>query len=452
MGYGHNNHPLCLILNTPMSVSLSPRHSLFALADCNNFYASCERVFQPHLKDKPIIVLSNNDGCIIARSHEAKKLGVPMGKPFFESRDLVERHDIQVFSSNYQLYGDMSRRVMTLLQEACPDLEVYSIDEAFLSLTRMPLSDPVIFAKELRQHIGRATGIPISIGLAPTKTLAKLANLIAKRQRDQGVFDLRDPELRDIYLKSMKVTDIWGISRRLKEKLADLQIYTAWDLQQAPPKQIRSRFNVVLERTVLELKGISCLSLTEISPRQHIMTSKSFGKAQTQLTYIENALCNYTARAGQKLRDQGSVAGALQVFLRPSPYKPGLPKTEKQKLSCYLPLPHPTQDNVILMAYAKAALHHIFKQGQKYSKTGILLLDLVPQNQQQHNLLGGEIDPVQAQKREKLQKLMDQVNQRMGQDTLFHGAQGIERPWQMRCEHRSPRYTTQWAELPIVHS
>ena len=290
--------------------------SVFALVDCNNFFASCERVFDPTLKDKPIGILSNNDGCVISRSNELKKLGCKMGEPYFKCRDF-ERRGAVFLSSNYQLYGDMSKRVMSLLKQYVEDMEIYSIDEAFLKLDGV--SDPQGFCQTLRSIILRGTGIPVSIGIASTKTLAKAAN--AKAKKGEGVFNLLDETKKDDLLKTLDVEDIWGISKGLGKRLKGMGLYTAYDLMEAPLKKIRKAFSVVVERMVLELRGFSTLSLNEVSDKKSIRCSRSFGEVVTDQEILTQSLINFCVRAVQKLRDQGSLVRYLSFYVRSSPFK-----------------------------------------------------------------------------------------------------------------------------------
>lgn len=413
---------------------------IFALVDCNNFYASCERVFNPRLKDRPIAVLSNNDGCIVARSNEVKALGIPMGVPFFKQKTIIKKHNVAVFSSNYQLYGDMSQRVMDSLRLFCPDMEVYSIDEAFLRLDYMKHRDLNDYCKIIRAKVLQWTGIPVSIGIGPTKVLAKVANHVAKKKTDDGVFDIRSREAQDEILKNLEVKKLWGIARRSAEKLAALGIHKASDLRDASPPIIRKRLSVVGERLLRELKGQSCIDLEDIQPKKNIMSSKSFGVPQTTKDSMAEAVANYAARACEKLRRQKSRAQAVYVFVQTNNFK----ETDKQysnSISCTLAIP--TSDTRIIIAVAKHCLAKIFRSGFRYKKAGIMLLDLIPASLAQGNLFANADHHLS----DHLMKTMDQINDCHGPDTLFIGAQGVTKAWKMRCGQRSPRYTTQWDEI-----
>jgi DNA polymerase V len=413
---------------------------IFALVDCNNFYASCERVFNPHLKDRPIVVLSNNDGCIVARSNEVKALGIPMGVPFFKQKVLIKKHNVEVFSSNYQLYGDMSKRVMDSLRLFCPDMEVYSIDEAFLRLDHLQPRDLNEYCKIVRAKVLQWTGIPVSIGIGPSKVLAKVANHVAKKQTDDGVFDIRSREVQDKILKTLDVRKLWGVAGKWAERLACLGIYKASELRDASPAIIRKRLSVVGERILRELKGQSCIDLEDIQPRKNIMSSKSFGDLLTKKEPIEEALSNYAARACEKLRKQNSRTQAVYVFVQTNNFK----ETDKQysnSITCTLAIP--TSDTRIIIGAAKHCLDKIYKPGYRYKKVGIMLLDLIPASLEQGNLF---VD-TNHHPGDHLMRTMDGINNNHGPDTLFIGAQGVTREWKMRCGLRSPRYTTQWDEL-----
>ena len=413
---------------------------IFALVDCNNFYASCERVFDPRLKHRPIVVLSNNDGCIVARSNEARALGIPMGIPFFESKAVIQKHDVAVFSSNYQLYGDMSQRVMDSLRLFAPDMEVYSIDEAFLRLDHLQPRDLVDYCTTIRAKVMQWTGIPVSIGIGPSKVLAKVANRVAKKQTDDGVFDIRSREAQDAILQTLEVDKLWGVARKWAERLGRIGIETASQLRDASPTLIRKQLSVVGERIVRELRGQSCIDLEDIQPRKNIMSSKSFGTLLTKKEPLEEALANYAARACEKLRQQNSRAQAVYVFVQTN----GFRKTDKQynnALTC--PLTVPTSDTRSIISAARFCLSRIYKPGYRYKKTGIMLMDLIPATLEQKHLFADS----DQRPSDHLMGVVDRINRDHGPDTLFFGAQGVAREWKMRCGSRSPRYTTQWDEL-----
>ncbi len=415
----------------------------FALADCNNFYVSCERVFNPALEKQPIIILSNNDGCIISRSNEAKALGIPMGAPAFKYRDWVRHGQIRCFSSNYALYGDMSQRVMDSLRRLCPDIEVYSIDEAFLKLDHFSYYDLNAYLIDIRQKVKQWTGIPISIGLAPSKTLAKVANFYAKRIAKTGVYDLRCVSHRDSLLKTFPIEEIWGIGRKLTEKLHHCSIKTAFDLQQANPKIMRQRFSVVIERIILELNGISCLDLENVAAKKQIMCSRSFNRPVTHWHDLSSALSRYTARAAYKLRKQNSKAQAIYVFISTNKHKAS-DRQYVKGLACSLVTT--TNDTRELITAAQPVLKQLFKPGFNYKKAGILLMDITPNSQQSNDLFVQATSPRSA----ALMKVLDETNKSFGLHTLFFAAEGCAASWAMRSEHRSSRYTTHWQEIVSV--
>ena len=416
---------------------------VFALVDCNNFYASCERVFQPALKKRPVAVLSNNDGCVVARSSEVKALGIPMGAPYHECKEAFEACGAAVFSSNYQLYGDMSERVMESLGMLAPDLEVYSIDEAFLRLDGFAGRDLRCMALDIRAKVLQWTGIPVSLGIAPTKTLAKIANHVAKKRKEPGVFDMRGPERQARILRDLPVGGVWGVSRRRTAKLGELGIGTALQLRDADPKRIRRHFGVVLERTVLELRGIPCLDLEEVAPKKRIMSSRSFGRLQTGFEPVAEALANYAARACEKLRRQRSKAQGIHVFLATNRFRKADPQYSAAAAAGF---DLPTSDTAFVTRSGTELLRRIFRDGYRYKKCGIMLLDLVPEGRRQEHLFSRQ-DPAKA---DRLMRTLDRINSAMGPGTVFHAAQGTRRGWRMRSAMRSPRYTTKWGELAAV--
>lgn len=409
---------------------------LFALVDCNNFYVSCERAFNPYLENKPVVVLSNNDGCIISRSNEAKKLGIPMGAPYFKWKYFCAQHQVKIFSSNYELYGDMSRRVMDILKQFSVETEIYSIDEAFL---RLPIMVEHTELAALRLQVKRQTGIPISIGIAKTKTLAKMANQLAKNN-SVGVFSLVEKEKYQHYFATFPVQKIWGVGDRLAEKLNALGLDTAGKLYKADAKMIRHHFSVTLEKTIQELQDIPCIELEYSPQRKQIISSRSFGKLVTELEDLEEAISYYTQIAALKLRKQRCVTSALYVFLQTNIFREKKP----QYGNCMMfPFPVPTADARYLVRIAKKCVKKIYRQGYQYHKAGVMLLDISPQTVKQYDLL---LD-VDDTKSEQLMSAMDNINKRMGKNTIFLAAEGIQRDWMIKCEKRSPRYTTRWGEL-----
>ncbi|MCJ0976009.1 translesion error-prone DNA polymerase V subunit UmuC [Pseudomonas sp. PS1] len=417
---------------------------MFALIDCNSFYASCERVYRPWLGDVPVVVLSNNDGCVIARTREAKRLGIPMGAPYFQWRDQMREWGVVCFSSNYELYGQMSARVMTTLEEMFPRLEVYSIDEAFADLTGLQ-SDLVEMGREARARVLLWTGIPVGVGIGPTKTLAKLANWAAKSWRkSEGVIDLRDPSRRDRLLQMTDVNEVWGVGRRLTARLQPLGIKTAWDLAQYDPASLRRQFSVVLEKTARELRGISCLQLEEaVPPRQMICSSKMFGARVRELPPIREAVAAYVSKAAEKMRAQGSLAGALQVAIRTGMHNPDQPRYANA-INC--PLPYPTDDTRVLAAAAIRGLDAIYRPGYAYSKAEVLLMDL----RQRGEFTGDLFAAAPRPGADRLMAVIDRINAREGRGTVRLGRIPAAPEWAMRREMMSQRYTTRWDELMVV--
>lgn len=408
---------------------------LFALVDCNNFYVSCERAFNPKLENNPVVILSNNDGCVISRSNEAKRLKIPMGAPFFQWEAFFKKHKVIVFSSNYELYGDMSQRVMFYLKEFNEQMEVYSIDEAFLLFNGDVSFSALV---ELRNKVKACTGIPISIGVGSTKTLAKAANHIAKTADSSGVFFLSDSEL--YRLAEFSVDKIWGVGRRLAERLSKLHVTTAKKLQEADPKMIRQHFSVTLEKTVKELNGISCLGLEQFQPRKQIVTSRSFGKVVTKLSELEEAVSFFTHVASKKLRSQKSLTSAVYVFVQTNPFKESEPQYAN---SVTFSLPSPSADTCYLIEIAKKCLRRIYREGYQYKKAGIMLLNITSNQVRQYDMLMSVSDD----KSDRLMRTMDSINANFGRNTVFVAAEGIQKKWAAKCDRRSKRYTTRWQEL-----
>ncbi|KTD60822.1 Y-family DNA polymerase [Legionella shakespearei] len=416
---------------------------MFALVDCNNFYASCERLFRPGLIDKPVLVLSNNDGCVIARSNEAKALGIKMGVPYFQIKALCKQYGVHVFSSNYSFYGDMSRRVMSVIEEHWPEVEVYSIDEAFLDLTSLATSELDKFCISLQKIIFRYTGMTVSIGIGATKTLAKLANHIAKKELKIPVFHI---EKQDFWLSKIAVGDVWGIGRKWDKKLIQQGIYTAADLAAVDLLGKKSQFNVVLRRTVMELRGISCLGLEEPEARKSIISSRSFGSMQTEYLFVSQAISSHCSRAWEKLRDQGLAANHLSIMIQTNRFRQDLPQYQQ---SIGFKLVSPTDDLRYLTRCAKFCLRKIFRPGFHYQKVGVYLGDLVEKKYLQLDLFNQRSDE-ERQQTEQLMSVFDSINKKFGRHTVRLAAEGHVRPWAMRIQMRSPSYTTEWSELPVV--
>ena len=416
----------------------------FALIDCNNFYASCERVFNPSLNAKPIVVLSNNDGCIIARSNEAKALGVPMGAPLYQYKKLIKENNIYVFSSNYQFYGDMSQRVMESIKMMVSDVEVYSIDEAFIKMGPFINTDIISRAEKMRANIHQWTGIPTSFGIAPTKVLAKVANKMAKKYSSTGVFDLREKDIQNSVLKDLKVSDIWGISTRLGARLNSMGIYTATDFRDTEPSVIRKYFGVVVERLAYEIRGFSCLELDSIKPKKNIMSSKSFGLPLEDINLIEEALSTYIARACEKLRQQKSRAQGVYVFIKTNPFR----NQDKQYYnSTHISFIHPLSDTGAIITEGKRGLRRIFRTGYRYHKCGIMLTNLVPDTFYQKDLFVQN----DCRKNDKLMNTIDNINDSIRAKAIFYASQGINQKWKMRCDQRSSLYTTKIEDFVKVY-
>lgn len=416
---------------------------MFALVDANNFYVSCERLFRPDLEKVPVVVLSNNDGCVISRSNEAKALGVKMGEPFFKMQWLMKTHRIEVFSSNYTLYGDLSNRVMQTIDDFWPDIEWYSIDEAFLDLGAMKPEQALLIAQTLQKKVFRYTGIPTSIGIGETKTLAKAANFLAKRIVKTPVVCLSEPTL---WLARIPVDDVWGVGRQWSQALQNQGIKTAADLAKQNPEAIRRRHNVMLMRTVMELQGTVCQGLVVKGPAQSIMASRSFGEMQTDKIALAQALSSHAARAAEKLRQEGLLAKRVIIFLRSNRHRPELAQYNPHAA---VPLVHPTQDTRVITQTALKSLDAIFKEGIAYKKAGILLEELLPPSQRQTDLFL-PLDPVALAKSERVMNVLDHINAKYGRQTLRLASQGYEKGWTLRAEKRSPCYTTQWSDLPRV--
>ena len=419
---------------------------VFALVDCNNFYASCEKLFRPDLKDTPVVVLSNNDGCVVARSREAKLLGIKMGVPVFQIKAEMQRHGILAFSSNYALYADLSSRVMRTLEEMAPRVEVYSIDEAFLDLTGIEsVLSLVEFGQQVRERIGHWIGITVCVGIAPTKTLAKLANHAAKKYpATQGVVDLTNPDRQRRLLALVPVDDVWGVGKRLSKRLNALGITTALDLANASPRAIRDQFSVVLERTVRELNGESCIELEEIPPtKKQIVCSRSFGVKVTQFELLREAVCEYATRATEKLRKEQQQAKVMTVFIRTSPFKDNEPQYSNSASGELL---IPSCDTRDFIELANHLLKRIWKDGFRYAKAGVMLSDFYDPGMFQPGLFD---DVSTRSNSQQLMSVLDTINQ-SGAGKVFFAGQGTKKDWSMKREHLSPAYTTRWDQLPRV--
>lgn len=419
---------------------------MFALVDVNSFYASCETVFRPDLKGKPVCVLSNNDGCVIARSAEAKAVGVKMGEPYFKIKDHLRQHRVSVFSSNYALYADMSLRVMTTLEEITPAVEEYSIDEAFIDLTGVRNCRVLEeFGHEIRETVKRDTHLNVGVGIAQTKTLAKLANYAAKTwTRTGGVLDLSNVDRQRKLMALIPVAEVWGVGRRISKKLNAMGIITAKDLSEQSTWIIRKHFNVVLERTVRELRGEPCLALEEQAPnKQQILCSRSFSSRIVDYADMREAVCNYAVRAAEKLRAEKQYCRQIAVFIRTSPHTVNEPFYGNQAMSMLLT---PSNDTRDIIRAAMNALDCIWRDGHRYMKAGVMLGDFFSHGVSQLNLFD---DFKPQQNSEALMQVIDRVNQ-SGRGTLWFAGQGIQKPWAMKREMLSPAYTTRYQDLPLA--
>ncbi len=417
-----------------------------ALVDCNNFYASCERIFNPKLEGRPIVVLSNNDGMIIARSNEAKALGIPMGEPLFKVQPLVDKHGILVFSSNYTLYGDISHRVMTTLEQFSPNVEIYSIDEAFIDLSGFERKDLDQYMHEMRETVKQWVGIPVSIGVANTKTLAKIANRFAKKNPEHNgvlnLFEKQRPYIDNI-LKKTDVSDVWGIGRQYTKLLKSKDINTANDLSQAYDYFVKKRMTIMGLRTVYELRGVSCIDLEHSpNPKKSIVSSRSFGKVTDNKQYVREAVSYFVHIAAEKLRRQKSAAKHLTVFLRTNPFK----ESPQYHNGVLIEFPVPTDSTAEMLEYAEKGFEQIFREEFFYHKVGIMLADFSPAAQNLQSLF----DKRDRSKMAKITELIDRVNMEQGAGTVFYAAAGIQRSWSMKRNLKSPHYTTSWREIPVV--
>lgn len=423
----------------------------FVLVDVNNFYVSCERVFQPKLQNVPMVVLSNNDGCAVARSNEVKALGVKMGAPWFKMKDLAREHGILAFSSNYTLYGDMSNRVVSILRDFSPDMEVYSIDESFLRVERVAHLHGGVTAmgQQIRGRIKQWTGLPVCVGCGPTKTLAKLANHMAKKNPEfNGVCDLHALARleRRQWMSQIEVREVWGVGRRINKRLEAMNIHTVLDLRNTSPKDMRAQFGVVMERTCEELRGVSCLELEDVAPnKQQIMSSRSFGTPVESLEEMSAAVSTYVARAAEKLRHQGSVTAAVYVFVLTNRFK----ETDPQYGAGHtVPLPVPSDDTRVLTHAALHGLKTIYRKGYRYKKAGINLTLLTDKEKQQGTLFE---QPAINARSAQLMATIDAANKAFGPNTLRSAATGIsQQRWKARSNNCTPHYTTRWEDLPEV--
>lgn len=416
---------------------------MYALVDGNCFYVSCERAFQPCLETRPVVVLSNNDGCVVSRSEEAKALGIEMGAPIHQLKELVSKGKVHVFSSNYALYGDLSRRMMSVLRRQAPTVEVYSIDEAFLHFEGISCPDWQALGQEIRMEVLRQVGIPTGVGIAPTKTLAKVANHLAKKQKAWGsVCVLETPEQIEAALRSLPVGKIWGIGRQHEKLLLQHQIQTALDFTRAPAAWVRQHLSVVGARLQLELQGQACLKMeTIIAPKKNICTSRSFGQMLTDFKPVSEAVANHAHRCACKLREQGSAATLITVFLNTNRFRPELPQYNP---SLTLSLLNAGNSSLDLVARAQTALRAIWRQGYAYKKAGVIVSGIVPEQEIQ---LSFGADTGRQEKQRALMQTLDALRARYGHDAIAVATQGSSKAWHLRQERRSQRYSTCWSEM-----
>ena len=413
---------------------------MFALVDCNNFYASCERVFNPNLQHKPIVILSNNDGCIISRSDEAKKLGIPMGAPIFKYRSLIANHNVKVFSSNYSLYGDMSSRVMSILKQFTPDIQVYSIDESFLKLEGFEDYNLTDYGMLMKNRILKWTGIPTCAGIAPTKALSKVANKIARKYPNQtnGVYVI-DTELKRINaLKWTKIKGIWGIGKKLSNRLATKGCKNAYDFTQLPESWVKSNMSVVESRLQRDLLGIPTLDLEVQKSKKSIATTRTFEKPLKELDKIKERISTFAFVSGEKLRRQNSHCHMIIVILRSNYFREDLKQHYATKV---ISLPYPTNSSLVLSNYAIKAIEEVFKSGIAYKKAGIILTGLVPSNNYQLNIFDWENSNHQP-----LMKVIDKINYRFS-NKIKLANQDLKKTWKMKQDHLSPNYTTNLQDI-----
>ncbi|WP_291477699.1 Y-family DNA polymerase [Acidovorax sp.] len=433
---------------------------MYALVDGNNFYVSCERVFRPSLQGRPVVVLSNNDGCAIARSNEAKDLGIKMGTPWFQIKHLEEEAGLAALSANFALYGDMSDRMMSLAAGLGHRQEVYSIDESFVDLTGIR-GDMTRRSKKVRERILQWTGIPCGIGIGPTKTLAKLANFIAKTaERKPGSYPeqhaqvcnlsaLPEEELNHL-LQQTEVGEVWGVGRRIGAQLQEAGIQTVLDLKKLDPATVKRRWSVVLERTVRELQGMQCIGFDDApAPKQEIACTRSFGQPVTELADLQEAITEFASSAAEKLRRQGSHAGQVLSFIRTSPFRA---QDAQYSRSVVVPLRRPSDDTTAIAHAALMGLQAIYRSGYRYAKAGVMLLDLAPGSVLQAEL---NLEPVEVRDRSRLMVALDALNMRYGKGAVHLASSGMvsqTRTWEMKQERRTPQYTTSWEDVPIARA
>lgn len=417
---------------------------MFALIDCNNFYASCERVFNPKLNHQPVVVLSNNDGCVIARSNEAKDLGIPMGAPAFEYQKVFQQKKIHVFSANFALYGDMSNRVMSILSEYSPDIEIYSIDECFLKLKGFDWFDLQQYALDMKNKVFKWTGIPISVGIAPTKALAKAANRIAKKypQQTNGAYLIQNNEQKIKALKWLKVEDVWGIGYQHAKKLKNIGVHTAYHFTQLPNDWVKKNMAIVGLRLKRDLEGIPTLNLEQVQAKKNIATTRSFEKPYTDFSDLKERISTFAITCAEKLRKQQSCCKGILVFIRTNRFNPNLPQYNPK---ICVQLPFPTNSSIELTKFALFALQQIYKKGYAYKKAGVIVYDFCPENQLQLTLFENR-----NSKHIQLMQAIDTINKNYGNQKIKIAAQDLTRIWKMKQEKLSPKYTTRLEDIIVV--
>lgn len=414
---------------------------MLALVDCNNFYASCERAFNPSLNGKPVVVLSNNDGCVIARSNEAKELGIPMGAPAFKLKEAFAKNNITIFSSNYALYGDMSARVMTMLSTYAPQIEIYSIDEAFLDLSKCDFIDFATYGQQIKREVTKGSGIPISVGFAHTKVLTKVANKIAKKfdKETGGVYSIDTDEKRIKALRWTKIGDVWGIGRRHAARLEAIGIKTAFDFTQLPDEWVRQQMSVVGLRLKHELLGQPMLEMEIAKAKKSISTTRTFERQHNDLAEIRERVATFAATCAEKLRRQKSTCNSLMVFILTNEHRKDLPQYHRKIV---IKLPYATNSSIEIATFAKDALEKIFRPEFHYKKAGVVVMDVRPEEERQLNIFENS-NP----KHKILMKTMDKLNRSIGQNKIKLGSQDMDRTWKMKQERLSPKYTTRLSDI-----
>ncbi|HEU4913960.1 MAG TPA: Y-family DNA polymerase [Candidatus Saccharimonadales bacterium] len=421
---------------------------VYALVDCNNFFVSCERVFRPDLEGKPVAVLSSNDGCVVARSNETKRLGIPMGAPAFKYREIFQKHNIVKFSANFELYGDISKRITALLATITPRIEVYSVDESFLDITALPIKDYEAWGREVRAAILRHVGVPVSIGIAPTKTLAKLAAEIPKKyDAYRGAFSFAgaSPQRRQAALEAMPVQDIWGVGWRLAPKLRAEAVGTAWALSRLSPRRAQQLMGINGRKMVSELNGISCYGLSpEHDPAKSILRSRTFGEDTNQMHVLEAAIATLSAQACFALRRENLLARRIGIFTNTNRNKPGYRQWTRE-----IRLSMPTSDTGLVISRLVKELPELYSNRQQYHRLGVYLYDFAPDHVLQTDLLGS-IKPDEHDRSQARMQALDTINNRWGRGKIYFAAEDLSKSWQPKHQIRSPRYVSNWNELPAA--